>query len=173
MGFFDIFGKSMSGKFRKDESEEWPVRGKLPLVMNLRKMSLNDIRLDGPPSDLYKFGRPDNEKPFLKNEFEYNETGCRIEIYDGTIGYFAVGIQNDKYTPFGPTTLDLISPKFSDIKITDETSPEVIHEHLGSPKTTDIDDYEIVEFYETDDYVLEVEYTLEKKVKRVNLYENP
>ena len=39
------------------------------------------------------------------------------------------------------------------------------------PKKNDIDDIEIIDFYEIKDYELEVEYTLHKTVKRLNLFQ--
>jgi hypothetical protein len=41
------------------------------------------------------------------------------------------------------------------------------------PKKNDIDDIEIIDFYEIKDYELEVEYTLQKTVKRLNLFQKP
>jgi len=154
-----------------DISDEWPERGKQMLVLDLNRMSLNSVLMRDLPERLYEFGRPSNRQPFKNECFQYDKTGCLVEIYDGTVGYFAVCIQQDEYTPFGPAYLEVICPSGPRFTVTETTVQAEIHEWIGLPYVSDVDDKEIVDFFGLGEYTLEVEYWLDKTVKRINLYE--
>ncbi len=156
--------------FNKDLSESWPQWKRMPLTLDLTDFSLNQIKIGDKPEALMSFGKPNNKNPFRDNSFQYDALGCLVEIYDGVIGYFAIAIQKDEYTPFETTEVKLISPDAKSLQVKNTTVESEIIELLGMPKKNDTDDIEIIDFYEIKDYELEVEYTLQKTVKRLNLF---
>ncbi len=157
--------------FKKDPSESWPKYGRMPLTLDLRDFRLNQIKIGDKPEALMSFGKPDNKKPFQNNSFQYDDLGCLVEIYNGVIGYFAVAIQKDEYTPFGPVDVKLIAPNAKSLQVKETTLESKIHKLLGMPKKKDVDNIEIIGFYEIKNYELEIEYTLQKTVKRLNLFQ--
>jgi len=157
--------------FKKDPSESWPQWKRMSLTIDLRDFRLNQIKIGDKPEALMSFGKPNNKNPFRDNSFQYDALGCLIEIYDGVIGYFAVAVQKDEYTSFETTEVKLIAPDAKSLQVKKTTLENEIIELLGMPKKNDIDDIEIIDFYEIKDYELEVEYTLQKTVKRLNLFQ--
>lgn len=143
----------------------------MPLTLDLRDFRLNQIKIGDKPETLMSFGKPNNKNPFRGNSFQYDALGCLIEIYDGVIGYFAIAIQKDEYTPFDTTEVKLIAPDAKSLRVKKTTVKSEINELLGMPKKNDADDSEIIDFYEINDYELEVEYTLQKTVKRLNFFQ--
>ncbi|MBN1904316.1 MAG: hypothetical protein JW927_04390 [Deltaproteobacteria bacterium] len=163
MGIFNIFNK--------DPSKSWPQWKRMPLTLDLRDFRLNQIKIGDKLETLMSFGKPNNKNPFRDNSFQYDALGCLIEIYDGVIGYFAIAIQKDEYTPFDTTVVKLIAPDAKALQVKKTTAKSEINELLGMPKKSDTDDSEIIDFYEIKHYELEVEYTLQKTVKRLNLFQ--
>lgn len=141
------------------------------LTLDLRDFRLNQIKIGDKPETLMSFGKPNNKKPFRDNSFQYDALGCLIEIYNGVIGYFAIAIQKDEYTPFGTTEVKLIAPDAKSLQVKKTTVKSEINDLLGIPKKIDTDDSEIIDFYEIKHYELEVEYTLQKTVKRLNFFQ--
>jgi hypothetical protein len=117
--------------FKKDPSESWSQWKRMPLTLDLRDFRLNQIKIGDNPEALISFGKPNNKKPFRDNSFQYNDLGCLVEIYDGVIGYFAVSIQKDEYTPFETTEVKLFAPDAKSLQVKKTTVENEIIELLG------------------------------------------
>lgn len=121
--------------FGKDESFKWAEYQKIPLSMNMKTESLNDIRIGDLYEKLRVFGRPDNQSPFKDNYFVYYQLGLEVLGSDGRINNFNFEINEnvfkEKYRVFPQSEVALTTYNGRQININEHTDLAAIERILG------------------------------------------
>ncbi len=165
MGIFDFL--------HKDETSHWKAATVVPLTLNLEEKMLNKFRMGDHKDSIAKFGKPDNKRAYQEGRFDFHENGFFLESCDGEVDSFVVIIAEDKCSAdFSPVNLTVIGENGKTLYVTPESTRVELVSQLGLDiAESDVDDYEIIDEIRIDNTILEIEYFLDEKVKRISLYE--
>ena len=102
MGIFDFL--------QADESEAWSPETEQTLLLDLKDFSLNRVSLGSPATELSRFGRPSNKKPFKNRRFLYKQSGFVVELEDGLVNYFGFPVRKLDSDEVGPCEVSVVFP---------------------------------------------------------------
>ena len=159
MGLFDIFFSDPVKKWIKNE----PFSPKL----NLKDLSLNNIKIGDPWEKLEKLGRPDNSNPLKNQSFQYYSSGCTVEIYEGKVDAFSIAVSGEQYDNLIPTKSSLLCDDGELIAINEKSKISTLQPHLGEELEKEVDDEEINFCYETEKALLELDCSLNGIIMRI------
>jgi len=168
MGFFNFFKPKPK---QDDPSAMWSRQDKVDLVLDIEQNAVNKLFIGEIREFISKFGKPDNENPFTENTFAYYQHGLIIDCdQDNKIGYIAVILNNIDTPNFSKANVT-IKYQNQSFLVNENSDREVFIKTLGLEiEDTDIDDMEIVDRLINKDFIVELESTLDNKLKRISLF---
>ncbi len=160
MGFFDrIFGTP-------HPSSKWEASPEVTLVLDLERQALCDTRIGDPVEWLSFLGPPQDRKALKDGGYRYPAQGLEIWADDGIVKDLVVRWIDEAGTPhFAPFSGEC---RFRGrrVDLNHETQEVAFGELFGPPYWRDVDDMEILLFYEFfGEIEWQVEFTLDGRLK--------
>ena len=131
MGLFDFFS-------RKDPTHDWPVRGTVPLRLDLARRELNGITFDASFDALRVLGKPSNPKPVRARVFVYAPLGLTVPLGAQSrvlifTCVFQAGVEGeaDEFPGFAPCRIALQNERGMLLEVTSTTSVSEVEDALG------------------------------------------
>lgn len=154
---------------KSDPSDNWPQRTLQPLALDLRSRSLNGIQLGVPASQLARFGRPTNKRPFKNKRFEYRDAGLVVEIEDDAVSYFGLIIEDANDEGVSGCRFTLIALDGTNIDFASGAKWSDVEPNLPTA-TREADADETIYTMNIAGDTLEFECSPAGAIRRVNLY---
>ena len=153
-----------------DPTADWPLLNPSTPAIDWSAGTVGGLRLG---ADLESargvFGKPDQIKDGDKgcHSLVYQSAGFEIDSEDNRFVYAAIFTQPDPHLPAGITPASSLIDGFP---FSQETTVEDFTRRFGEAETPhDVDDEEIIVTYQRHGLTLELEFTLERTLKRLSL----
>jgi len=161
MGIFDFLVKK--------PMDNWSKIIKQELLFDLSAKSLNGITFGEEYKRLMTFGKPNNKDAYQEGKFVYLPLGLEVEIKKDKISQFGFILQDEFNEGFNYNKTQLILNDKKE-ELTVKTTLENMNSLFGAPYNFEETKEELITFYKINGLMLEMEFSKEKKLKRVNIY---
>jgi len=152
---------------RSHPSDNWQAVEGLPLVLDLDRHALCDVRPCDPTEWLSRLGPPEDRKALKDDRYCYYSLGIEFDPACDSIEGFAVvwnDVLDEKFQPFPGT----VKWRGREYRLDTATTEADFIAVFGEPYWRDQDDMEVILFYEfRGDIEWQVEFTLDDSLKEI------
>ena len=168
-GFFDFLFN--------DQTSGWNEYFRVPLSLNLYSNSVNNVALGDSYEKLQTLGRPDNRKPFKKNNFIYYQLGLEIFGTDGKIHGFNFKFRanqemlelNQDEAKYVSCELSIFNKNGGQLLVNKNTSVGEVERFFGAPTEKDDEDEDYLSLiYQVGESYLDFEFGEGKVLERLH-----
>lgn len=156
--------------FYKDPIAHWPKHVRTDIFFDMGKFTVNGAKLGEHYEALQVFGHPDNPKAVKVQQFCYFASGFVVEMSENKTDFVAFVFQDDFQEGFQECALTLRLPGPKPANLSSNTTRQELEQLLGPPQHEDTDAEETILSYKRHGVELELELTLEGRLKRVNIF---
>lgn len=136
MGLLDLF-------FKPDPTADWPPAQPRTLTLDFVNGDLDGLRMGMPWTELVRFGRPANKRPYREQHFVYPELGVHFRLIHDRVwnavfelrdtDLFGDPVKCARWGTFTPPRLRIVQPDGWPMEPTTATTLEEVRRRFGEP----------------------------------------